>query len=205
MQDDSNKINRIRLHNKSGKSIPNNSSAWIKYSRKNFKTRTANRQDVYITLAKLEKMGLIIRTIDKPALIEAIPIEKALSHLVSNEKIKAKTRIYFLEDNLKKLSPAVKNNRNVEEIQEENEFIPLTTDDQVKNRATLTFEKVKKKESDLFFDFSLIHGLQNELRKRFRKMDKGVKIRIITKNVEDMNAIVNIIKKNRPVKQESYS
>ena len=49
-------------------------------------------------------MGLIIKTIDKPALIEAIPIEKALSCLVSNEKIKAKTRISFLEDNLKKLS-----------------------------------------------------------------------------------------------------
>src|ERR1700690_515376 len=95
-----------------------------------------HRQDVYITLSKLEKMGLIIKTIDKPALIEAIPIERALSRLVSNEKNKAKTRISFLEDNLKKLSAAVINNQNSEEIQE-NEFIPLMTDDQVKNRATL--------------------------------------------------------------------
>jgi len=156
-----------------------------------------HRQDVYITLAKLEKMGLIIKTIDKPALIEAIPIEKALSRLLSNEKIKAKTRISFLEDNLKKLSAAVKNNRNVEQIQDEDEFIPLTTDDQVKNRATLTFEKVKK-ECDLLFDFELISGLTNELRKRFSKMDKGVKIRIIIKNVDDMNEIKNIIKKINP-------
>ena len=157
-----------------------------------------HRQDVYITLAKLEKMGLIIKTIDKPALIEAIPIEKALSRLVSNEKIMAKTRISFLEDNLKKLSAAVKNNKNVEQVQEEDEFIPLTTDDQVKNRATLTFEQVKK-ECDLLFDFELIKGLPTELRKRFRKMDKGVKIRIIVKNVEDMTAIMNIIKRIDPI------
>jgi len=153
-----------------------------------------HRQDVYITLSKLEKMGLIIKTIDKPALIEAIPIEKALSRLVSNEKNKAKTRISFLEDNLKKLSDAVINNQNSEEMQEENEFIPLMTDDQVKNRATLTFERVKK-ECDLFFDFEMINGLTSDLKKRFRKMDKGVKIRIIIKNVENMKAVMNIIKK----------
>jgi sugar-specific transcriptional regulator TrmB len=153
-----------------------------------------HRQDVYITLSKLEKMGLIIKTIDKPALIEAIPIEKALSRLVSNEKNKAKTRISFLEDNLKKLSDAVINNQNSEEMQEENEFIPLMTDDQVKNRATLTFERVKK-ECDLFFDFEMINGLTSDLKKRFRKIDKGVKIRIIIKNVENMKAVMSIIKK----------
>ena len=54
------------------------------------KTRVGNiskgtqlhRQDIYKLLPKLEKMGLITKTIDKPFMIEAIPIDEALETLI---------------------------------------------------------------------------------------------------------------------------
>lgn len=50
-------------------------------------------QDIYKILPKLEKRGLITKTIDKPVLIKAIPVEKALNRLVTVEKSEAKERI----------------------------------------------------------------------------------------------------------------
>jgi hypothetical protein len=40
-------------------------------------------------LPKLEKMGLITKTIHNPFMIEAIPVEKALDSLVSRERKKS--------------------------------------------------------------------------------------------------------------------
>ena len=43
-------------------------------------------QDIYKILPKLEKMGLITKTLEKPVQIKAIPIEEALTHLVDIER-----------------------------------------------------------------------------------------------------------------------
>jgi sugar-specific transcriptional regulator TrmB len=155
-----------------------------------------HRQDVYKTVAKLEEMGLVIKTIDKPALIEAIPVEKALGRLVANEKEKARKRIAYLEANMRELSNFAMSNATDDELQE-SVFIPLKTDDQVKNRAVLTFEEAKE-ECDLFLDLELISGLIEEFRDRFKTIDKEVRIRIMIKNVENDNEISNIVKKIRP-------
>jgi sugar-specific transcriptional regulator TrmB len=40
-----------------------------------------HRQDIYKMILILEKKGLIIKTIDKPVLISAVPTEKALKSL----------------------------------------------------------------------------------------------------------------------------
>jgi sugar-specific transcriptional regulator TrmB len=49
-----------------------------------------HRQDIYKTLPKLEKMGLIARRIDSPLIIEAVPVQKALNNLVSTERKRKK-------------------------------------------------------------------------------------------------------------------
>ena len=67
------------------------------------KNTQLHRQDIYKLLPKLEKMGLITKTIDKPFMIEAIPLEKALESLISKEREKSIERISRLENNLKEM------------------------------------------------------------------------------------------------------
>ena len=57
------------------------------------KNTQLHRQDIYKLLPKLEKMGLITRTIDKPFMIEALPVKKALESIILKEKEKADQRI----------------------------------------------------------------------------------------------------------------
>jgi sugar-specific transcriptional regulator TrmB len=105
------------------------------------KTTQLHRQDIYKLLPKLEKMGLITRTIDKPFMIEAIPIEKALETLILNERKKSEDRILHLENNLKEMIDSIQRQP---QIKEETQFSLLTTDEAIRNRRTLTFKKLEK-------------------------------------------------------------
>ena len=100
-----------------------------------------HRQDIYKLLPKLEKMGLITRTIDKPFMIEAIPIDKALDSLISKEREKSNKRINHLENNLKEMVNAI---QKLPQSKEEARFSLLTTDEAIRNRGRLTFKKLKR-------------------------------------------------------------
>jgi sugar-specific transcriptional regulator TrmB len=62
-----------------------------------------HRQDIYKILPKLEKMGLITKTIDKPFRIKAVSVERALDNLISRERKKADDKISYLEISLSEL------------------------------------------------------------------------------------------------------
>ncbi len=96
------------------------------------------RQDIYRLLPKLEKMGLITKTIDKPYMIEALPVDKALETIVQKEKEKVNQKITYLERNLKEI---VKTIQQQPAIKEEAHFTLLTTSEAVANRVQLTFKK----------------------------------------------------------------
>ena len=66
-------------------------------------------------LLKLEKKRLITKTIDKPFIIEAIPLETALCQLVLNEREKANKKVAILEDSLKELVDALREQPKSEE------------------------------------------------------------------------------------------
>jgi sugar-specific transcriptional regulator TrmB len=105
------------------------------------KVTQLHRQDIYKILPKLEKNGLITKTINKPFIIEAIPVETALNQLVFNEREKASRKIALLEDNLKGLVASL----NVQpKNEEEARFSLLTTDGAIRNKATLSFKELKK-------------------------------------------------------------
>ncbi len=115
------------------------------------KSTQLHRQDIYKLLPKLEKMGLITKTIDKPFMIEAIPIEKALESLIAKEKEKADGKIAELENNLKEMVKAIQKQP---ELKEEARFTLLTTDEAIKNRGCLTFKKPKR-------DFFIVTAIDN--------------------------------------------
>jgi sugar-specific transcriptional regulator TrmB len=163
------------------------------------KATQLHRQDIYKILPKLEKMGLITKTIDVPFMIEAIPVEKALNSLVSTEREKANERISRLEANLKELINAIKKQqerRNTRE--EERRFILLTTDAEIKNMADLTFENARI-ECDLVTNLELITRLMTHFREHFQKLSRrGARIRVIVKNINNEDLVKKTLEKIRP-------
>ncbi len=115
------------------------------------KTTQLHRQDIYKLLPKLEKMGLVTRTIDKPFMIEAVPIEKALENLILKERKKSDDRILHLQNNLKEMIDSIQRQP---QIKEETQFSLLTTDEAIRNRRTLTFKKLEK-------EAHLVESLEN--------------------------------------------
>ncbi len=105
------------------------------------KSTQLHRQDIYKLLPKLEKMGLIIKTIDSPFMIEAIPIDKALETLIAKEREKSNQRICHLENNLKEMVNSIQKQP---EVKDEVQFSLLTTDEALKSRAKRTLKKLKR-------------------------------------------------------------
>jgi sugar-specific transcriptional regulator TrmB len=102
-----------------------------------------HRQDIYKILPKLEKMGLITRTLDKPFRFEAIAIEKALDNLISKEKKKANEKIACLENHLKEVVVSLKEQSEKREPIDAG-FTLLTNDNAIENMANMIFKKARK-------------------------------------------------------------
>ena len=105
------------------------------------KNTQLHRQDIYKLLPKLEKMGLITRTIDKPFMIEALPVKKALESIILKEKEKSDQRITQLEKNLNELSETIQQQP---ESKEDARFTLLTTDEAILNRSEQSFKRRTK-------------------------------------------------------------
>ncbi len=105
------------------------------------KNTSLHRQDIYKLIPKLERMGLITKTIDKPFMIEAIPVERALQGYIEIERKKAEEKVGQLENNLKDLVSAIQTQP---QTKEEARFTLLTTDEAIKNKGKSIFEKDRK-------------------------------------------------------------
>jgi sugar-specific transcriptional regulator TrmB len=143
-------------------------------------------------------MGLITKTIDKPLMIEAIPVEKALSHLVSTEREKANERISRLEASLKELLNAVREQQKGVDPQEEERFVLLKTDAQITNIADLTFENTKK-ECDLVTNLELMTRMMHHFREHFQKLSRREgRIRVIVENLNNEDLVKRTVEEIRP-------
>ena len=143
-----------------------------------------HRQDIYKIIPILEKKGLIVRTIDKPVLVSAIPAEKALTRLLAAEKERIGKKVSHLESNIQEISSEVSSCLHKEKTSEDQVLFQLTTDEQIKNRADLTFENAKKT-YDLHINMDLFTAISKILALRFQQLNKNVHIRIIIENEEN--------------------
>lgn len=155
-------------------------------------------QDIYKILPKLEKRGLITRTIEKPVQIKAIPVEKALTRLLSKEKEEAEKRFNYLEDNLNDLMDSIKKNQLNGPPVEDVCFVPLITAEQVRNQAELTFGGANSS-CDLVATVDLIKPLMSRLSQnteRFNNLD--VKIRLLIESPLPLEHAQNALHKALP-------
>ena len=159
-----------------------------------------HRQDIYKMLPKLEEMGLIMKTLGTPSIIEAIPVEKALNRLFSTEREETNERISRLEANLKELMNALREKEAERTREEEARFTLLSTDAEIINMADLLFENTRT-EFDLVTNLELITRRMQHFRENLKKLSKrGVKIRIIVENLNNEDLVKRTLEKIKPDK-----
>lgn len=79
-------------------------------------------QDVYKIIPKLVKMGLATKSLNRPAIIEALPVRKALLKLITEQKASALKRAEILDEEIKKLDN-IQKDRNTFKIRDSKIFI----------------------------------------------------------------------------------
>ncbi len=160
-----------------------------------------HRQDIYKILLKLEKMGLITKTIDEPFLIEALPVEQCLANIVSAERKKENERITRLETNVKELKTLLKEQQKLGKNklhEEERKFILLKTDYEIANMRNLAFKNLKG-EFDWVTNLDLITRLSQTFSDKFMLIARRhAKIRIIVESIKNDNLVKQTLEKIRP-------
>ncbi len=159
------------------------------------KSTLLHRQDIYKILPKLEKKGLITKTIGKPFKIQAIPLETALYQLVHSEREKSNKKIAALEANIKDLIDSLKEQPKSEE---DARFTLLTTDDSIRNRANLSFAGIKK-EIKAVSSIELLLAPLTRLHEFIAMLsERKTKTLLLTVSPESLDAVYKTIEKMQP-------
>lgn len=159
-----------------------------------------HRQDIYKILPKLEKKGLITKTLGTPIVIKAIPVKISLKSLVSLEKKEALERIACMEANMKEVSNAVSilYETGTGPEYEETHFSLLTKDNELTNRADLLFEKASI-ECDVVVSLELLMTKATKLHERFRTAaNNGARIRLIIEAPSNGERLTEALERVRP-------
>jgi HTH-type transcriptional regulator, sugar sensing transcriptional regulator len=160
------------------------------------KNTMLHRQDIYKLLPKLEKMGLITRTIGKPVIIEALPAEKALERIISIEKEAVDRKIARLEKALMELAQEIKHQP---KLASETRFTLLTTSAALKSRIASTF-KVKPVAFRVVSTTENLKGQAGHFYKQYFQVvaDSGIKIHLILVGSENPVDLKRLVEKITP-------
>ncbi len=156
-------------------------------------------QDVYKILAKLEKKGLILKTIDKPIVIKQIPVKLGLSRLLLLKKQDLKKKITALEDSYREVVMEIRNDS--ETLKENNaEFVLLDYEklfNMAFNMAELSFKRLRLEYAVVLPDapFEWLEYLEE----KFRNLAKRkIKIRVLILLTEKESILVDGFKRIMP-------
>lgn len=160
------------------------------------KNTLLHRQDIYKLLPKLEKMGLITLTIGKPVIIEALPVEEAIRHLIAKEKEAADRRINHLEEVLEELAQEIKLQP---KTAEDTRFTLLTTSASLRNRIEETL-KAKPVTFRLVSTTDNLKGQAGNFYKQYFQIlsDSGIKIHLILVGAENPVELKRLVEKTAP-------
>lgn len=157
------------------------------------------REEVYRTIPKLEKAGLLERVLGRPIKVRALPIEDALEILVERQETEASKKLRNLiitkEELVDRLGHVT---QKYHEKEERANFVLITEKDTLSKRVSSLIERAESTIDfiDSFenaFRFVLIYA---DALKVARK--KNVKVRIITNYPNDVELIPRSLKKHVP-------
>jgi sugar-specific transcriptional regulator TrmB len=160
-----------------------------------------HQQDVYKILPKLEEMGLITKTIERPVAIKAIPPNGALNHIIDTEERKANQKIKRLKQIVKNLARAIEKAQEQSQTQQETpdiQAIFLTTDNTINTKLDFSFEKATT-QCDNVLNFELLRRRLPLVEKRYQALAAHkVKTRLIIDDVKKTEDAQKILKQVIP-------
>ena len=152
-------------------------------------TTKIHQQDIYKILPKLEEIGLITKTVDRPVVIKAIHPEEALNHIIATEQHKANLKINHLKKIVKALAQTIEKTREQNQTAQEQMEIQaafITTDNAVSNKLDAAFGNATI-QCDLVINFELIRRRLSIMEKRYKTLSTNkVKTRILIDNVKNV-------------------
>ncbi|MHA1903304.1 MAG: MEDS domain-containing protein [Candidatus Thorarchaeota archaeon] len=154
------------------------------------------REEVYRTLPKLEKAGLVDRVLGKPIKVRALPVEEAVSILVERKREEASREISILtakkEEFLKKFSTE---SLPTELEEEAPQFVLMAEKDSVSSRTASAIKAAKE-------EIAVVDSHENVMRfvltftdSLKEVKDRGVGVRILTEYPSDENLIPDLVNK----------
>ncbi len=158
-----------------------------------------HRQDIYKILPKLEKSGLIVKTLDKPFKVRAINTRKALENLISNEKIHFAERLSYMESNLNRTSDMISKLENTATVTEQDRHFSLLKEEkEIVNMDDFLFENASI-ECDVDLSLELLTLRSAKFRERFHNAAKSeAKIRLIIENPTLNRQVYLAVKRVKP-------
>ncbi|MCW4030308.1 MAG: hypothetical protein NWE92_11750 [Candidatus Bathyarchaeota archaeon] len=157
-------------------------------------------QDVYKILPKLEKMGLITKTTERPLFITNIPSAKALTRIITLEQQKATDKINRMKT-VRAVAQAIENNfvENEIDLQSDNATY-IVTDNSVNNSLDEAFEKARI-QFDGVLNFELMRRRSPHLCNHCKALaTHKVKTRILIEDLHILEANKKLLKQIIPSK-----
>ncbi len=161
------------------------------------------REDVYRTLPKLEKLGLIEKTLGTPVRVKAIPFEKALSALIRNQRTKISRMRVKKQELLEKYQK--KTCRDPDHTEEENQFVLLSDRELILDKITLMIKKATEQidivsTSENFFRY--LPNFARSLAKASRDRERA-QFRTILDMERSRDSIAGIQEKEKAIPSEA--
>ena len=160
------------------------------------KNTLLHRQDIYKLLPKLEKMGLITRTIDKPLMVEALPTKQALERLIAKEKEASEKKFVNLEKTLKELTQEIKQQP---KTADDTHFTLLTANVALKNRLNITF-KTKPEAFKVVCTIEELKGQAGHFLKQYFQLiaDNGIQTQLMLVGAQNTAELKKYFEKLAP-------
>jgi sugar-specific transcriptional regulator TrmB len=163
------------------------------------KVAGVRREEVYRTLPKLEKAGLIERILGRPIKVRALPIEDALSILVKRKEEAARKELADLESKKEDLIESLVTDRELVEVEEDTtQFVLVSERDTVAKRMESLIEQA----TDVI---DLVDTVNNVVRfllayedSLLKSVKSNVHVRILTECPQDEDAVPRMLTKMIP-------
>jgi sugar-specific transcriptional regulator TrmB len=147
-------------------------------------------------LPKLEKMGLISKTLERPIFIKAVPPDKALNYLINAEQNKANEKIKQLTETVNWLSEALKSlEQNRQQVLDclDTTVVFFSADMAINHRIDEAYASAKKHYC-LVINFDLLRRRATLIEGRLRILaNNGVKTRILIDNINRISDAQKIL------------
>jgi sugar-specific transcriptional regulator TrmB len=157
------------------------------------KLSKVRREEVYRILPKLEKMGLIEKTLTTPVKLKATPVENALSILIRHEEEQSKTRIKELSEKKKEFLQNYKARIRENKLEEGDQFLLISEKSVSLSKIDSFIEKVQTEIQYVASREKLFQFLRYFSESLNKAIDRGVKIYIVSKPVNGVDDLPNLI------------